>query len=187
VTSALLLARTNAEAHIYMDLHPCECGDGNFDRNSSVIEVDGDLASRYAGACSGCGRMREFIFAIPEIVTLPPPGAVVFGEGGRSELLDPGEWLWVADRYASVAPAQAPPGTEAARQVRMQVATAEAAMGEVLAFVPDDDDMVPYEAMRSERGRRVYDAQPGRFYRDRLEVVRNTYREILAELDATKP
>lgn len=169
-----------------MDLHPCACGEVEFTRDSSVIEVDGELASRYAGGCPSCGAVREFVFAVPDEVVLPPPGSIVFGDGGPSQLLDAGEWLWVADRYA-VAPAQPMPGTEAARQARQQVATAEAAMGEALAFVPTGGEAVPYESLRSERGRTVYDAEPGRFYRDRLEVVRDTYRQVLAELDAEQP
>jgi len=167
-----------------MDLHPCDCGDGNFHRASSVIEVDGDLASRYAGICRGCAQMREFIFALPQDIKLPGPGKVVFGDGSPSQLVDPGEWLFVADRYASVAPANTTPGTEEARLARQQVATAAAAMDEVLAFVPEGEDAVPYEALRTERGRTVYDAQPGRFYSDRLTVVRDTYRQIVVELDA---
>ncbi len=187
MASTLPLARTNAEAHIYMDLHPCECGNGDFERNSSVVEYGDDLASRYAGPCSGCGKPREFMFAIPQEISLPQPGIVAFGHGGQSELLDPGEWMFVADRYASVAPAKTTPGSEEARVARQQVATAEAAMNEVIAFVPAGADMVPFEAMRSERGRAIYDEQPGRFYQDRLEVVRDTYRRIVAELDAAKP
>ncbi len=167
-----------------MDLHPCECGEGNFDRASSVIEVDGDLASRYAGICNGCAKVREFVFAVPEDIQLPIPGSVVFGDGSPSQLIDPGEWLFVADRYARVAPGRTTPGTEEARLARQQVATAAAAMDEVLAFVPEGADAVPYEAVRTDRGRSVYDEQPGRFYSDRLTVVRDTYRQIVAELDA---
>jgi len=184
VATTLRLARTNAEAHIYMDLHPCDCGEGNFARTSSVIEVDGDLASRYVGVCPGCGQQREFVFAIPEDVRLPPPGSVVFGYGGQSELLDAGEWMFVADRYARATPTKHTPGTESARQARQQVATAAAAMGEVLAFVPPDADAVPFESLRTDRGRATFDAQPGRFYKDRLEVIRATYQQILTEMDA---
>ncbi|MBA3410063.1 MAG: hypothetical protein H0U15_04305 [Geodermatophilaceae bacterium] len=114
----------------------------------------------------------------------PTPGSVTFGYGGQSELLDAGEWLFVADRCARVAPGRVTPGTEEARVARQQVATAEAAMGEVLAFVPEGEDMVPDEAMRTVRGRSVYDARPGRFYRDRLEVIRDTYQQIVAEMNA---
>ncbi len=167
-----------------MDLHPCDCGEVNFDRASSVIEADGDLASRYAGICLGCSKLREFVFALPQDITLPVPGTVVFGDGSPSQLIDPGEWMFVADRYARVSPSSPTPGTEEARAARQQVATAAAAMDEVLAFVPEDGDMVPYETVRSERGRRLYDAEPGRFFADRITVVRDTYRKIVADMDA---
>lgn len=179
--SSLLLARNPVESHIYMDLHPCGCGEGNFPRSSSVVEVAGDLASRYTGSCAGCGAMREFLFRLPQEATL---GGPIFGYGGPSELLDAGEWLFVADRYASIVPAQVSPGTEAARVARHQLATAEAAMGEALTFVPKGADAVPAKALWSDRGRAVYNAEPGRFRRERLEVVRDTYRQILAEMDA---
>lgn len=183
MASTLRLARTNAEAHIYMDLHPCACGEGSFARTSSVIEVDGELASRYTGTCAGCGKPRQFTFAIPEEVRRAPSGSVVFGYDGQSELLDAGEWLFVADRYARAGPASYEAGTDAAKQARRQVATAAAAMGEALAFVPDGGRGVPYESLRSVRGRAAFEAEPGRFDKGRLEVVRDTYRQILAELD----
>lgn len=181
---ALLTARTPAEAHVYIGLHPCDCGEAASPQESAVIEAGDDLARRYSGTCSACGTYREFTFRLPEEVLSSGPGATVFGDGTPSELLDPGEWLWVADRYASASPSDIA-GLEAddLRKVRQQVAAAEAAMNEVLAFVPPSGDVVPPGAFRTERGRSVYEAEPGRFSRDRLEVVRDTYREILAELD----
>jgi hypothetical protein len=180
----LLLARTNREAHLHMDLHPCRCGDRTRPLDSAVLDLDGALASRYSGTCPGCGRHREFLFRLPDELPAPRPGTVVFGTGGPSELLDPGEWLWVADRYAASVPADAGRlGPDRVGPARRAMAYAEAAMGEVLAFVPAGADAVPAEAFRSERGRAVYGAEPGRFSSARLEVVRETYREILAELD----
>src|SRR5690349_7417345 len=104
---ALRLARTNEEAHLFMDLHPCECGEIRFPRSSSVIETgDGDLASHYTGACPQDGRQREFTFRLPqEIVPPPGDGSVRYGGAEASELLDPGEWLSVADAYARNVPA----------------------------------------------------------------------------------
>lgn len=189
--STLPLARTPAEAHLYMDLHPCACGEANFARDSAVVEAGGDLASRYTGSCPGCGGERRFLFRVPddpgESLRHAMSGGVVVGDGSQSELLDAGEWLFVADRYARIVPGKVAPGTEAARVARQQLATAEAAMGEVLAFVPSGADKVPRKAIRSERGQAVYDAEPGRFRRERLEVVRNTYRQILKELDDAEP
>lgn len=183
----LPLARTSTEAHLYMDLHPCECGGETFARDSAVVEAGDDLASRYTGTCTSCGRPREFTFRIPDEVVLPRPGVVVFGDGTPSELLDPGEWLWVADRYAGAAPADVAGLDESARRtVRQQVASAAAAMDEVLAFVPADDEEVPPGSFTSELGRAVHADEPGRFRRDRLEVVRDTYRGILAEVDGPR-
>ncbi len=181
----LLTARTPAEAHVYMGLHPCECGEAASQQESAVIEAGDDLARRYSLTCSSCGRQREFTFRLPEEAMLPAAGTTVFGDGTPSELLDPGEWLWVADRYARAAPSNVSQlDQDGLRQARRQVAAAEAAMNEVLAFVPDGGDAVPREAFRTERGRAVYEAEPGRFSRARLEIVRDTYREILGELDA---
>lgn len=179
------LARTSTEAHLYLDLRPCACGEPGFPRESAVIEVDGELASRYSGMCPSCGTYREYVFRLPEDVVMPRPGVVVFGDGTPSELLDPGEWLWVADRYAGASPADVSQlDAEGRRRAHQQLASAAAAMDEVLAFVPADSERVPPEEFRTELGRAVYAEEPGRFSRDRLEVVRDTYREVLAELDA---
>ena len=180
----LLLARTSREAHLHMDLHPCRCGDARRPADSAVLELDGALASRYSGSCPSCGTHREFLFRLPDDVVTAPPGVVRFGDGTPSELLDPGEWLWVADRYATAAPADpARLDPNGARAARRALAYAAAAMAEVLAFVPAGADAVPAGAFRSERGRAVYGAEPGRFSRARLEVVRDTYRDLLAGLD----
>ncbi|MFG1922440.1 hypothetical protein [Cryptosporangium sp. NPDC048952] len=175
------LARTAAEAHLYMDLHPCDCGEPTFTGPTSIIELGGDdLGSRYEGDCPICGTPREFVFRLPATPSLPTPGTVVYGDGTPSELLDPGEWLWVADRYAGSVPADASALDEAARtQVRTRMSAAIAAMSEVLAFIPADADEVPAEAIRSEVGLAMYEEDPGRFDRDRLEVVRDTYQQLI--------
>lgn len=184
-TRSVPLARTNTEAHLYMDLRPCDCGESGFPRSSAVIELGDELASRYAGACPGCGTRREFVFRLPDDIQYPVAGQVVYGDGAPSELLDPGEWLWVADRYAGATPADVSDlDDEGRRQVRMRISAAAAAMDEVLAFVPPGDEYVPTEAFWSDLGQAVRDEEPGRFYRDRLEVVRDTYRRILAEIDS---
>lgn len=179
----LLLARTNAEAHAYMDLNPCRCGDPTRPADSAVFNLDGVLASRYAGACPACGRQREFLFRLPEDIVAVPFGVVAFGDGTPSELLDPGEWLLIADRYAGSVPADTTVlDPQDARRARRLLAHADAAMGEVLAFVPAGGDAVPPEAFRSERSRGMYATEPGRFSRLRLEAVRGAYRGMLDEL-----
>lgn len=186
VAHPLPLARTSTEAHLYMDLRPCGCGEVLFPRDSAVIQAGNDLASRYSGMCAGCGTYREFVFRIPAQIILPQPGVIAFGDGTPSELLDPGEWLWVADRYAAASPADVCDlDLPAQRQAHQNAATAAAAMDEVLMFVPAGARAVPGRAFRSERGRDIYAREPGRFARARLMVVRDTYRQILAEQRAT--
>jgi hypothetical protein len=182
----LPLARTNSEAHVYMDLHPCECG-ATGGLRSAVVEAAGDLASRYFGECESCGEFREFLFRLPDRAVVPRPGMVVYGDGSPSELLDPGEWLWVADHNANAVPVDIA-GLDAAglRRARLRLAAAEAAIGEVLAFVPPDGISVGPEEFASELGQALYDREPGRFDRDRLEVVRAAYRELLARIDRAR-
>ncbi|GAA4698699.1 hypothetical protein [Phytohabitans rumicis] len=179
---ALRLARTSAEAHLYMELRPCQaCGESAFEPSSSIIEADGDLASRYSGACPSCGAAREFTFRLPDDIPLPSDDDPSFGDDRPSELLDAGEWLWLGDVLASDAPAD-PAGLAAPerRLARMDLLTAASALAEVLKFVPPDADAVPPQALWSERGRAVYAAEPGRFRRLRLEAVRDVYRDVAA-------
>jgi hypothetical protein len=180
-----LLARTSSEAHLYMDLRPCECGETTFPRNSSIIELEDGLGSRYTGVCPTCGREREFVFRLPSNVILPVIGQVVYGDGSPSQLLDPGEWAWVADRYAASCPADTSGLDQAEqRQVRLRLAAAAAATDEILVFLPDGAEEVPVEAFHSDLGQAVYDDEPDRFAADRLAVVRDTYRQMIAEIDA---
>ncbi|GIG57042.1 hypothetical protein Lfu02_14140 [Longispora fulva] len=177
---SLLLARTNAEAHLYMELQPCgTCGATEFHPRSSVVMAEGDLASRYHGACPNCGTEREYTFRIPEDIIFPEADRVRFGADEPSELLDPGDWLWVADLYTRHTPAD-PGGLPDADRARFgrDLATAVAAIEEVLKFVPAGADQVPPEAFFSERGREVYATEPGRFRAARLKAVEYAYREL---------
>lgn len=182
---ALPLARTNAEAHLFMDLRPCRCGEVTFDRQSVVVEAEGDLASHYSGPCARCGVPREFLFRLPEHILVPAADEVRFGGDDPSELLDPGEWLWVADAYAGRGPAEISQlGDDERSAAREDLATAAAAMEEVLKFIPPGADAVPTSGFWSDRGRAVHASEPGRFRRSRLEAVRDTYRQLLAGITA---
>jgi hypothetical protein len=172
------LARTGDEAQLYMDLHPCvRCGSAETPWKTGLTIVDGVAARVYYGACGTCGTERRFEFRLPEIDDIRITGKVVdFGGPEPSELLDPGEWLSVADLTAS----RVPVGRPAAARHALSVAVG--AIEEILKFVPDGAARVPVEAFRTTKGLDVYAAEPGRFERERLEIVRDTYRDALQRL-----
>ena len=175
------LSRTNAEAHLYMDLRPCPCGESRFPRQSSVVALDdGDLASRYTGACASCGEEREFLFRLPPTIG---GAGIGFRYGGDepSQLLDPGEWLMVSDTYASSVPAGSTTG-EAGQRARAALTRAVAALDEVGKFIPAGGDSVPPDTFVNERGRQLHQREPGRFRRDRLTAVRDAYAGMLSQL-----
>ncbi|HEX3761773.1 MAG TPA: hypothetical protein VHW23_23905 [Kofleriaceae bacterium] len=169
-----LYARSNAEAHLYMDLQPCACGEHAFDRRSAVIDDGGTLCSRYEGACPRCGAARAFVFELPAEIRPVRHDAIEFGGSDPSHLLDPGEWMAVADAHA-----RRQPGT------RRDLEVAIAALQEMLKFIPPDGDRVPDDAFRTERGRAVHDAEPGRFRRVRLDTVLGVYRDLRPPAPAT--
>ena len=98
MSGTLPLARTNAEARLYLTLQPCPtCGAARCRFRSAVVTIDGELASRYTGECPSCGAAREYEFRLPADILPPPAESVRFGLDNPSELLDPGVWLWYSD------------------------------------------------------------------------------------------
>lgn len=178
----LKLARTNAEAHLFMDLRPCSCGERRFARQSSVVMLEGDLASRYTGACARCGAERRFEFRIPEEILPTPATGVQFGGPEPSQLLDPGEWLSVADDHARMVPAQAKLDGDALRAARHNLATAVAAIDEICKLAPPGAVEVPLSAFTTPLGRAIWDKEPGRFRLVRLQAVRKAYADAAERL-----
>lgn len=179
----LPLARTRDEAMLFIEMRPCDCGEADANWSNALTHDDGWPARRYYATCPSCGRSREFVFRLPERPLLPPADtAVVFGGPERSELLDAGEWLWLADHCAR---ASVPVGRDDAgntqfdEEGRESLEVAVAAMDEVMKFIPADADQAPPDAFWSDAGRQVRDREPGRFRRDRLNIVRDTYRDFL--------
>jgi hypothetical protein len=173
------LARSNEEAHLFLDLYPCDCG-GDDERRDSGVRLDGATwIVRYTCVCAACGRPRVVEFRQPDVPARPPTGGWSVGTH-PSELLDAGEWLWVADRYAG-APAT-PDGLTPAEiaQAHADLVSAAEAVGEVLKFVPDGASEVPDEALWSNRGSRVFQEDPRRFLRPKLEHLRDLYRRLAA-------
>jgi hypothetical protein len=152
-----MLARTIAEARLYMDLRPCEaCGYLGFTGSGAAFLG----VVRFSGGCARCRTVREFTFR------MPATAFDGFGGDAPSELLDPGEWLLVADLAARQAPAP-----DAA-----DYALAAAAIDEVLKFIPTGADAVPAEALHTATGRAAYQQEPSRFRRSRLALVAASYR-----------
>ena len=171
------LARTSAEAHLYIAQQPCGCGGRGFagaGLDSAVIEAGDDLASRYTGRCAACGVTRRFEFRLPDRPLVPPRPGLQFGGAEPSQLLDPGEWMAIADDHSRRVPAHGGAG-----QGQHDLAVAAAAIDEILKFIPPGGDACPAAAFTSARGRAGYDAEPGRFRRARLEAVRGAYAALV--------
>ncbi|WP_326820138.1 hypothetical protein [Streptosporangium sp. NBC_01756] len=167
------VARSRDEAHLYLDLHPCGCGSADTTWESALANAGGEPVSWYTGVCPGCGTEREFLFGLPEreVASVRFPA---FGGPEPSQLLDAGEWLWVADLTAGNVPVGEPGEALQALTIAM------AAIEEVMKFVSPGQEEVSDGGFWSERGQRVRAAAPGRFRLNRLLVVRNTYRDLAA-------
>jgi hypothetical protein len=165
------LARTTVETHLFLALTPCSCGNGDFPGrglpwSASVLDVGAQNTVRYDWDCPGCGRRRQYSFRTPgEPEPFPREGETFrWGDGATpSELLDPGQWMLVAERYAD----------EDARR-------AAAAVDEILLFVKWrllGGWSVPRSAFRTAAGRARHRRTPRDFSRDRLEIARDGYRD----------
>jgi hypothetical protein len=178
----MLVARSAPECRLYLDLHPCSCGETAFDvRHTLRTGPDGALLAVYEGPCSRCGLPRRFVFALDPATPPPPPA---YGGPRPSQIICPGQFALAADRAASSAelvPAGAPPARRA--QSREALARAVAAQQEVVKFVPAGSDEVPAGAFTSPEGRALYAREPGRFRRSRLEAVAAAYRDALSSHD----
>lgn len=171
---AFAVARTRDEAQLYLDLRPCaECGSAETTWDAGLVTVEGALVNQYLGMCEECGADREFLFGLPAQPTLPS-GYPTFGGPEPSQLLDAGEWMWVADVSAGNVP------VDDRAEARRSLAVAVAAIEEIVKFIPPGAEAVPGEGFWSERGLEVRSKEPGRFELGRLLVVRDTYRDLAA-------
>ncbi|MGW0841213.1 hypothetical protein ACWD26_13760 [Streptomyces sp. NPDC002787] len=177
----MLTARSSAEAHLYMDLHRCECGSGDFDRQHR-LELRGDaLVAVYEGACAQCGRIRRFEFRMTEEIPPPPPA---FGGAEASRIIDPGEFEEVAGRLAESTGIQLLNTPESEHhKLRGAVACTVAAYEEMLKFLPPGEDAIPASAFTSEVGKERYRCDPGNFTREILELNVRVARDVLDGID----
>lgn len=171
------LARTPAEANLYMDIKACpSCGGNGFSGTSVVMLQDGEVYERHTGTCQECGSPREFVFRMPRDTELRL-GAADFGGAEPSELLDPGEWMTVADVAT---------GRDGGPS-KGDLVFAAAAVEEALKFVPADADDIPPHAFHSLIGREAYQRMPARYSRGRLSAIAAALREQAAAPYRTPP
>lgn len=175
---AFAVARTRDEAQLYLELHPCpDCAADEAPWEQALVQVDGELASSYAAICPGCSAEREYLFGLPERET-PVRGWPTFGGPEPSDIIDAGQWLDVAERAAAAVPTDP---VEAGRVL----AIVQAAVAEVIKFVPAGADAVPEDEFWTPEGQTVRAAEPGRFRLDRLLVTRDTYSDLAREMGAS--
>jgi hypothetical protein len=179
----LPIVRTRDEAHLYLDLHPCErCRSVEVAWQSGLTHDKGVPARRYHGFCTGCRTAREFVFRLPERPVVPAADDLVFFGGPEpSELFDAGEWRLIGE--AAIADGSAPPTGDPTvdASLRRAFALGVAAYREILKFLPDGADAVPESSFWTPHGRAAFDENPGQFGRDYLELRWRTWQAELAD------
>ncbi len=178
------LARTEDEVYLYISLQPCEvCGQtGPEVRGVSSGTSDGHPIRGYETACSQCGTTRTFWFRFAETPSPSAGGRWDFGGPEPSELLDPGQWLLLADTVLADAPETMTGLTESQRhELRDRVELAAAALEEVLKFIRDGEDRVSPFAFWSQPGHELQLTAAWRFEREWLESDLRRCRETLAD------
>ncbi|MPZ27582.1 MAG: hypothetical protein GEV12_14535 [Micromonosporaceae bacterium] len=179
----MLVSRSTEESHLYMHLHPCECGEADFEwREHGLVQSDERLISVYSGECERCDRPRVFEFAlVPE--PAPPPPAL--GGPNPSSIIDPGEFLQTSQVFAGTVPADlAALSDDEFYGAYDALAFALANVDEVLKFIPAGADAVPPETFRNPAGQELHARSPELFSRSRLLATRDEYGRLLAEYDA---
>ncbi|MEV6281598.1 hypothetical protein [Kribbella sp. NPDC051770] len=172
----MLIARSLQEAGLYVELHPCECGAAG-ELTFGVVERDGETLAVYEGDCPGCGRARRFEFRLPA----EPVAGPAYGGEEPSRIVDAGEFLWYSDRATEQAfRLSAETDDDAVARGRSALEVAAAALDEVRKFVPAGATAVPREAIGSELGQALYDADPDRFTLDTLAGRRRLLDDALA-------
>ncbi|MFF3016549.1 hypothetical protein [Streptomyces sp. NPDC057939] len=168
-----------------MDLHACECGSFDFDRQHRLELRGDDLAAVYEGICRRCGVSRHFEFRMAEEV---PPPAPAFGGPEPSRIIDPGEFVDVGYRFSGSAGMEMLNRPESEHHKhRAAMAYALAAFEEVLKFVPSGQDAIPADAFTSEAGKARYRNEPVKFRRDLIQMHIDSARRVLANIDKTIP
>ncbi|WP_336204543.1 hypothetical protein [Nonomuraea sp. LPB2021202275-12-8] len=164
------LARSLVEAYLYFDLE----AQGASREAVVVREEDGWVL-----------RLGDAEVLVPaEAEAAAREQELTFGSG-RSELIDPGQWVLVAATYASRALegglffAADPSDAEGFGRVAAGWRFAADAVAQALEFFPEGGAELPLEAFWTEMGRALRESQPDRLSRRKLESDLAFYRQSL--------
>jgi hypothetical protein len=174
---ALPYARSIAEEHLYMELHPCRCGESTVTASThGSMQAEQGLASEHTGRCTGCGEFRRFVFRLPG---LAPQHTDRYGGPDPSQIIDAGEWRMVSLAYLG----HAQKVRDRPDELRRALEEALAAYQEMMKFIPPGDDEIPDSAFFTERGRRVRAKEPGNpFHRRYLTAMIDGVRKELVAI-----
>jgi hypothetical protein len=182
-----LVARSAIECHLYIELHPCTCGEPREPGRHRLESRDSGLVAVYGARCQRCGTVRHFEFVMDDEIA--PLGS--FGGSKPSQIIDAGEFLAVADSAAQQVrtsaarevPADISGLDDAARhRARLLMKRALAAIEEVLKFIRPGEESVSSDALFSARGATIFRNEPARFRKARLQAVRRAYQDAVAKL-----
>jgi hypothetical protein len=191
-----LQARSLAEETAFMQASPCVCGALLFTADEYQMRFHEERVTVvHQAPCDQCGRGRAFWFEEPQLVGRFEPAGHGYAppESGPSQLLDPGQWLLIAAAHGALAGGSdlpRPPGGDPAVEYwgRLGVlASAVAAIDEVLKFIPPHSARVPVEAFWSPVGLSRYLDDPSRFEREWLLTELDRHARNLAEFVASHP
>lgn len=162
-----LRARSQAEAEIYMWLHPCSCGDRSAPQYASCKTLPASMLVTYKGECLTCGWFHNIVFELPPFGVKPKGGD--YGGSEPSRIIDPGEWLFVSDWALDCLLNQPELVIRAPLYTPLRaIGLVVRALAEVLKFLPEDGDRVPEHAFFSESGRAYWQRSRERFERHYL-------------------
>lgn len=173
----MLHARTVEEAFLYLDMHPCACGQVQFDGTHELLAGEKGTVLRITGRCPSCDVERHYEF------TLEP----VDDQTGRprtpSTLLDAAEFVWLSDRAAGRVPADTGGLTQVeAGTARENLQRAVELLYEVIAFIPEGGTEVSPSSITSTTGKVLLVTEPGRFSLTELTQRIGLYQRKIAQL-----
>jgi hypothetical protein len=164
---ALPYARSIAEEHLYMRLHPCVCGSvAKTGVRHSIGVITQGVTSENEFVCEGCGAERRFVFRLPG---LAPQYDDMYGGPDPSQIIDAGEWRTVALHAMDRALRLRGQSTGLRKlfgrgdqkpRIRRAFEESLAAYQEMLKFIPPGADTVPDSAFFTENGRRIRTQEP---------------------------